>query len=272
MLGHATVENGNASFASPLDETHLHRLEQDAPSNSAALQDELRLHGEDATYDSIQASELPSRSTFVHSYQRIISVRVAVGLGFYNQEGHVANTASRQVRARLARERAYPAIFAKPLRLRETEGTRQIETKGRLSSSLLRPAFNSSHGRQRQVAQNNLFPQTLASRKRVVKILRTVEIISDDGKCQPEGNTIVPYPSSNTSHSESTESDLDDSSSFLHETESSQDVISHWQAQDASEHSPNEEEFRATSPVSELTMEEIQAEWKPVFRKRARDW
>ncbi|KAG1895174.1 uncharacterized protein F5891DRAFT_1194529 [Suillus fuscotomentosus] len=32
--------------------------------------------------------------------------------------------------------------------------------------------------------------------------------------------------------------------------------ISHWQAQDASEHSPNEEEFRATSPVSELTMEE----------------
>jgi hypothetical protein len=48
--------------------------------------------------------------------------------------------------------------------------------------------------------------------------------------------------------------------------------ISHWQAQDASEHSPNEEEFRATSPVSELTMEEIQAEWKPVFRKRARDW
>ncbi|KAG1895149.1 uncharacterized protein F5891DRAFT_1194498 [Suillus fuscotomentosus] len=262
-----------------------------AAKRDFALQDEMRLHGEDATYNSIQASELPSRSTFVHSYQRIISVRgekdrqeqrsptryhdsvsVTVGLGFYNQEGHVANTVSRQVRARLARERAYPAIFAKPLRLCETEGTRQIETKGRLSSSLLRPAFNSSHGRQRQVAQNNLFPQTLASRKRVVKILRTVEIISDDGKCQPEGNTIVPYPSSNTSHSESTESDLDDSSSFLHETESSQDVISHWQAQDASEHSPNEEEFRATSPVSELTMEEIQAEWKPVFRKRARDW
>jgi hypothetical protein len=32
------------------------------------------------------------------------------------------------------------------------------------------------------------------------------------------------------------------------------------------------EPFRATSPVSELTMEEIQAEWKSVFRKRARDW
>jgi hypothetical protein len=66
----------------------------------------MRLHGEDATYNSIQVGELPSWSTFVHSYQRIISVRgekdrqeqrsptqyhdlvsVAAGLGFYSREG-----------------------------------------------------------------------------------------------------------------------------------------------------------------------------------------
>jgi len=77
-----------------------------AAKRDFALQDEMRLHGEDATYNSIQASELPSRRTFVHSYRRIISVRgekdrqeqrsptryhdsvsVTVGLGFYNQEG-----------------------------------------------------------------------------------------------------------------------------------------------------------------------------------------
>ncbi|KAG1895153.1 uncharacterized protein F5891DRAFT_984474 [Suillus fuscotomentosus] len=344
---HATVENGNASFASPLDETHLHRLEQDtvddldfitlelgerrrwdqkklriettnleifarntagsvavdsllvlrddtrkalspsspdaarcrhetlrkvmaprrkflktreknfdsliprprgAAKRDFALQDEMRLHGEDATYNSIQASELPSRSTFVHSYQRIISSPLVLA--------SITKKAMSRIPYLAKFEHGWPVKELIQQYLQNH--CDYVKRKGRDKSKP--KSRKAAAGRTKQPVPAD-FGESQESG----------ENTEDARKCQPEGNTIVPYPSSNTSHSESTESDLDDSSSFLHETESSQD-ISHWQAQDASEHSPNEEEFRATSPVSELTMEEIQAEWKPVFRKRARDW
>ncbi|KAG1895177.1 uncharacterized protein F5891DRAFT_984491 [Suillus fuscotomentosus] len=234
-----------------------------AAKRDFALQDEMRLHGEDATYNSIQAkpSSIHIGASFQYEVRKIAKnngLRLDTTIRF--QSPLVLASITKKAMSRIP----YLAKFEHGWPVKELiqqylqNHCDYVKRKGRDKSKP--KSRKAAAGRTKQPVPAD-FGESQESG----------ENTEDARKCQPEGNTIVPYPSSNTSHSESTESDLDDSSSFLQETESSQD-ISHWQAQDASEHSPNEEEFRATSPVSELTMEEIQAEWKPVFRKRARDW
>jgi hypothetical protein len=187
-----------------------------AAKRDFALQDEMRLHGEDATYNSIQYE--------VRKIAKNNGLRLDATIRF--QSPLVLASITKKAMSRIPHlakfEHGWPVKELIQQYLQNH--CDYVKRKGRDKSKPKAAA-----GRTKQPVPAD-FGESQESGEDTQDGRDHFRRWVDDyltRKCQQEGNTIVPYPSSNTSHSESTESDLDDSSSFLHETESSQDVVRH---------------------------------------------